>query len=80
MFTFARVVTICLLFLAGGNGVAWADERAPGDCAEALSTVELNRCAAAEFEKADAEMNATYRKALAAIPEFASDPPWDAKS
>ncbi len=77
---FVRALALSMLFAAGAMELAWADETAAGDCAEALSTVELNRCAAAEFEKADAELNATYQKALTAIPGFASDPPWDAKS
>ena len=73
---FVRLFTLSMLLSAGVVALACADETAPGDCAEALSTVEMNRCAAAEFEKADAELNATYQKALAAIPGFASDPPW----
>ncbi len=75
-----RSVALSMLFSAAAVGTAWAEEAAPADCAEALSTEQMNRCAAAEFSKADTELNATYQKALAAIPGFASDPPWDAKS
>jgi uncharacterized protein YecT (DUF1311 family) len=77
---FGRAVALSMLFSAALAGLSRAEEAAPGDCAEALSTEQMNRCAAAEFSKADAELNATYQKALAAIPKFASDPPWDAKA
>lgn len=77
---FYRTVALSMLLSAGAAGIASAEEAAPGDCTEALSTVQMNNCAAAELAKADAELNATYQKAIAAIPEFASDPPWDAKA
>ncbi|MGE5266869.1 MAG: lysozyme inhibitor LprI family protein [Deltaproteobacteria bacterium] len=60
---------------------AAAQEPAAADCSEALSTVEMNNCAGAEFEKADAELNRVYAKALAAVPGLATDEtPFDAKS
>jgi uncharacterized protein YecT (DUF1311 family) len=61
----------------------WTPARAEDalDCQEALSTVEMNRCAGAEFEKADKELNEVYQKALAEIPEMAGDDPlFDAKA
>jgi uncharacterized protein YecT (DUF1311 family) len=55
----------------------WTPARAEDalDCQEALSTVEMNRCAGAEFEKADKELNEVYQKALAD-----DDPLFDAKA
>ena len=48
------------------------------DCANAMSTRDMNLCAGQEFEKADAALNAYYSKALAAIPGMASEKPYDA--
>ena len=50
------------------------------DCENASSTVEMNHCADQEFEKVDAELNAIYKKALAAIPDMATEHPFDTKS
>lgn len=50
------------------------------DCENASSTVEMNFCAGEEFAKADASLNAAYKAALAAIPEMATEHPFDAKS
>jgi uncharacterized protein YecT (DUF1311 family) len=70
----------CVVGLSWAMSAAAQDEVDPASCAEALSTAAMNRCADAEFSKADADLNAVYQKALASIPEFAGDPPWDAKS
>lgn len=45
------------------------------DCANAMSTVDLNICAGQDFEKADADLNQVYQHALDAIPEMATDDP-----
>lgn len=69
------------MLLASGLGTVAAAGETPADCTEALSTVEMNNCAASEFEKADAELNRVYQDALADIPKMAMDePPFDAKS
>lgn len=79
-------MTICKFLVSCAIGLSWEMSTAAGDdfdpasCAQALSTADMNRCADAEFARADADLNAAYRKALASIPEFASDPPWDPKS
>lgn len=57
-----------------------AAEDPPLDCAEALSTQDMNNCAGAEYEKADAALNAVFKQALAAIPDMAGEKPFDAKS
>lgn len=60
---------------------ASAQDASPADCSEALSTVEMNKCADQEFDKADAELNRVYAKAIAAVPGMATDnSPFDAKS
>ena len=50
------------------------------DCNNAMSTVEINFCLEKEFDKADAALNADYKKAIAKIPKMASEKPYDAKS
>jgi uncharacterized protein YecT (DUF1311 family) len=50
------------------------------DCDDAISTVELNFCSEKELDKADAALNAAYKKAIARIPELAAEKPYDAKS
>lgn len=53
----------------------------PIDCTNAMSTADMNTCAGRDFEKADAALNDAYGKALAAIPEMATDDPqFNAKS
>ena len=53
----------------------------PLDCTEAMSTVEMNTCAGAEFAKADRELNEVYARALKAIPDMApEEPQFDAKA
>lgn len=75
------VAPVVLAFaIAVSTPVRAAGEDPPVDCANALSTHDMNFCAAGELEKADAELNEVYKKALAAIPEMASDAPYDAKS
>lgn len=72
----ARLIALALYSV---SGPAAADDAL--DCQEALSTVEMNRCAGVEFEKADKELNAVYQQALAAIPGLATDdPPYDLKA
>lgn len=66
------LVLACTPALAGGTQNI--------DCANASSTVEMNFCAGEDLEKADAELNRLYQKALAAIPEMATEKPFDAKS
>jgi uncharacterized protein YecT (DUF1311 family) len=76
----SKIVLASLLIGAVTPATA-AEPAAPADCTEALSTVEMNDCAGAEFEKADGELNRVYAKALAAVPELATDdPPFDAKT
>lgn len=76
-----RLTFLLGIILITGAVPASAQESAPADCSEALSTVEMNKCADAEFEKADAELNRVYAKALAAVPGMATDDtPFDAKS
>jgi uncharacterized protein YecT (DUF1311 family) len=62
-------------------GIARAEEPAPAiDCAKATATVELNFCAEKELDKADAALNAVYKKVLAYIAKTGGDKPYDAKS
>lgn len=72
----AVLVTALLLHVAPLN----AADDTPIDCANAVSTYELNACADKDFVAADAELNRVYAAALNAVPEMATDPPYDAKS
>lgn len=50
------------------------------DCDNAGSTYEMNVCAGREFEAADKELNDVYKRALAAVPDMATERPYDATS
>lgn len=51
------IVTLALVLLAA-QGPRW-------NCADPQSQSEMNACAAIDFERADAELNAEYRRAVA---------------
>ena len=69
---------VAALSLTAGSAQAGDDPKV--DCANAMSTVEMNFCGEKELDVADAAMNEIYKKAIAAIPGLASDKPYDAKS
>lgn len=71
---------ICALAAMSCWSYARAEAEPKTDCQNATSTVELNFCAEQDLDKADAELNAVYQKAIAAVPEMATDAPYDAKS
>lgn len=74
-------LTAYAVLLACASPLAAGDSKSTTvDCSNAVSTVEMNACGEQSFEKADAALNAAYKKALAAIPEMATEPPYDAKS
>jgi uncharacterized protein YecT (DUF1311 family) len=50
------------------------------DCANAMTTAEMNVCAERDLDKADAALNAAYQRALKAIPGKAVDEPYDTRS
>ncbi len=50
------------------------------DCAKATATAELNACADRELARADAALNAVYRKVLAKIAASDQPKPYDARS
>jgi uncharacterized protein YecT (DUF1311 family) len=77
-----QIHSTCALALLAALALAPSAIRAEEkiDCANAMSTVEMNFCAEQELNKADAALNETYKKALAAIPEMATEKPYDAKS
>ncbi|NJM55392.1 MAG: DUF1311 domain-containing protein [Verrucomicrobiae bacterium] len=50
------------------------------DCANAMSTPDLNACSEIEYKTADADLNAAYRKALAEIAKTDLEAPHDPKS
>lgn len=59
-----RALVAALLLLPGA---AFA-----GDCANAQSQAEMTDCAGKEFQAADAQLNATYKQAVAAAHDFDS--------
>lgn len=50
------------------------------DCDNAMTTYAMNVCAERSYDKADAVLNAAYKRALAAVPKLATEKPYDAKS
>jgi uncharacterized protein YecT (DUF1311 family) len=65
------LTAVALSFMSPAAAAEPADP--PVDCASASSTYEINYCSEQDFEKADEELNAIYKKALASIPKQASD-------
>lgn len=74
------LLSVSSLVLAFAPLAAAAQDEPAVDCANAMSTYEMNICADRDLETADGELNAVYKSALAAIPGMATDPPYDAKS
>jgi uncharacterized protein YecT (DUF1311 family) len=73
-------IALLILLMFGHTARLVAAEQAL-NCQEALSTVEMNNCAGAEYEAADVELNRVYKAALGAIPEMATgEPPFDRAS
>lgn len=70
---------IAMLTLVMESARAAEDEK-PIDCANAVSTYEMNACADKDFTAADAELNRVYAEALKSVPEMATERPYDAKS
>ncbi len=66
-------LTALLIFAFPAGALSGDSSPLPADCTEAMSTVDMNNCAGAEFEKADAELNRVYKEAIASIPEMAID-------
>lgn len=56
--TIAVAATVCF------SPVAYAQEDPPVDCANAQTQMDMNQCAYEDFEKADRELNAVYKKAM----------------
>lgn len=68
-------IVIGLQALASGAGA-----QAPIDCAKAMATAELNACADQALARADAALNAAYRKVVAKIAASDGAKPYDNKS
>ena len=47
------------------------------DCANAMAQIELNQCAHADWEAADADLNAAYRDAMALLRDWDANLPAD---
>jgi uncharacterized protein YecT (DUF1311 family) len=55
-------LSVCLFIAAG----AFSSARAAEDlCVDAITTVEINACSNEKFQRAEHELNATYKKVLA---------------
>ncbi|CAN7515076.1 lysozyme inhibitor LprI family protein [Rhizobium sp. LjRoot30] len=61
---------IALAAMLGFSGLARAEEDPPIDCDNAQAQVEMNICAYRDFEAADKELNAQYKKTRAAMVEM----------
>lgn len=69
----------CAVVMMTCSVAALADEAPKINCENATATVELNFCAERDFDAADAELNKVYAEALKAIPDMATEAPYDAK-
>lgn len=67
-----RLIALLVIILLSTAAVR-AEPEEQVDCANAMSTHDMNDCASKDLEAADKELNAVYKRALAAIPEMASD-------
>lgn len=76
MTTTLRIALAGVLTLAASPAMA----QSKLDCSKAFTTVDLNACAEQELERADARLNAVYKKALAKIAAENGAPPYDGKS
>ena len=56
------------------------DAEPPVDCANAMSTHEMNFCADAAFQAADAKLNDIYQRSLKRVEGMGSEKPYDAQS
>lgn len=61
----AAVPALGLLFILATS--AFAQEQPEVDCQKAVTQMNLNICADQEYQAADAELNKSYRKAIAAM-------------
>ena len=61
---------IALVATLGFSGLATAEEDPPIDCDNAQVQAEMNICAYRDFEAADKELNAQYKKTRAAMVEM----------
>jgi uncharacterized protein YecT (DUF1311 family) len=61
---------LVLAYLLIGPGAALAQDV---DCANAPTQVDLTDCAGQDWDRADAELNAVYAKAVAAVKEIDSN-------
>jgi uncharacterized protein YecT (DUF1311 family) len=75
------LLPLALSLIVQSPFLSHAQSDPPLDCENALSTMDMNACAAKDFDKADAALNAVYQKALASIPEMAvEDPQFNTKT
>lgn len=72
-----RLIATIVLLLPLGSLSAHAQNI---DCANALSTVEMNFCAEKDFNTADTALNSAYSAALAFVKGRDLEKPYDAKS
>ena len=78
----AALATLILaaVILAAATPVR-ADEKEPAiDCANAMSTAEINFCSEKLLDAADAKLNEAYKKALDFVAKTEGEKPYDAKS
>jgi uncharacterized protein YecT (DUF1311 family) len=58
---------MAVLLACGG---AYAEDSAPTDCGNATTQMDMNSCADKDYQAADAELNAQYKKTRAAMVEI----------
>lgn len=60
-----RLLTLAAMLALASSGAALAQEDAPANCDSPQTTQETNYCVAEDLDKADAKLNAAYKKAMA---------------
>ncbi len=62
-----RILLASAAFLLSASFAAAQDNEPEVDCDNAMTQMDMNICAHRDYETADAELNAVYKKAMAAV-------------
>ncbi|TAK76435.1 MAG: DUF1311 domain-containing protein [Gammaproteobacteria bacterium] len=65
-----KLICLSFIYLLSINYAA-AESNSQQDCANAVTTIDLHNCVADEYQRVDAELNATYAKLLKSLDPIA---------
>ncbi len=63
----AFIAAIVAMGLVGGGTAAAASSRAPADCSQLDTTLDIRVCLSKQYDAADAALNAAYREVMAQL-------------